>query len=120
MLCSGCSSDNPPDAAFCEQCGRKLELICPACKAGVSPGARFCKKCGASLDPASARSWLAGEQALRRSHQDEALAHARGALDLLGALPDASERLRAEMTLQLIIAKALLMGGFEDVSEAEP
>src|SRR6201993_2871681 len=56
MLCSGCSSDNPPDAAFCEQCGRKLELICPACKAGVSPGARFCKKCGASLDPAFARS----------------------------------------------------------------
>src|SRR5207302_11462678 len=53
---------------------------------------------------------LAGEQALRRSHSDEALTHARAALDLLGALPDASERLRAEMALQLIIAKALLVG----------
>jgi class 3 adenylate cyclase/tetratricopeptide (TPR) repeat protein len=56
MFCASCGSDNPPDAAFCEQCGRKLERLCPACKAPVSPGARFCKKCGVRLDPPSAQS----------------------------------------------------------------
>jgi len=49
MLCSTCNSDNTADAAFCEQCGSKLELLCPGCKAPVSPGARFCKKCGTAL-----------------------------------------------------------------------
>src|SRR5215472_3883242 len=49
MQCSSCKTDNPSDAAFCEQCGSKLELVCPACKAAVSPGARFCKKCGTAI-----------------------------------------------------------------------
>jgi uncharacterized membrane protein YvbJ len=56
MHCANCGSDNPADAAFCEQCGRRLELVCPACQAPVSAGARFCKKCGASLDAASSRA----------------------------------------------------------------
>jgi class 3 adenylate cyclase/predicted ATPase len=50
MRCSNCASENPADSAFCEQCGRKLEVLCPACKAPVSAGARFCRKCGASLE----------------------------------------------------------------------
>ena len=49
MLCSNCNTDNPADAAFCEQCGSKLELLCPGCKVAVNPGARFCKKCGTAL-----------------------------------------------------------------------
>ena len=49
MLCSTCNTDNPADAAFCEQCGSKLELLCPLCKAAVNPRARFCKKCGTAL-----------------------------------------------------------------------
>ena len=63
MLCTNCGSDNPADAGFCEQCGRKLELLCPACKAPVSSGARFCKKCGAGLNAASSRSDLNTTQA---------------------------------------------------------
>jgi uncharacterized membrane protein YvbJ len=55
MHCTNCGSDNPADAAFCEQCGHRLALVCPACQAPVSAGARFCKKCGASLDAASSR-----------------------------------------------------------------
>src|SRR6516165_9272866 len=49
MQCSSCKTDNPADAAFCEQCGSKLELVCRECKAAVSSGARFCKKCGCAL-----------------------------------------------------------------------
>jgi class 3 adenylate cyclase len=56
MRCSNCASENPADSAFCEQCGRKLELLCPACKAPLSSGARFCKRCGASLSAAAAPS----------------------------------------------------------------
>jgi len=56
MYCTNCASDNPADAAFCEQCGYRLEWVCPACQAPASAGARFCKKCGASLDAASARA----------------------------------------------------------------
>src|SRR5271168_3974276 len=54
MLCSNCNTDNPADAAFCEQCGSKLELLCPGCKVAVNPGARFCKKCGTALGALSA------------------------------------------------------------------
>ena len=49
MQCPSCKTDNPTDAAFCEQCGSNLERVCPACKAAVSPGARFCKKCGTAI-----------------------------------------------------------------------
>src|SRR6516165_837091 len=52
MLCPNCGTDNPADAAFCEQCGHKLEQLCPACRAPVSAGARFCKKCGSGLSAA--------------------------------------------------------------------
>jgi class 3 adenylate cyclase/tetratricopeptide (TPR) repeat protein len=56
MLCTNCGSDNTPDAAFCEECGRRIEVICPACQAPVSPTARFCKKCGAGLNGAAIAS----------------------------------------------------------------
>jgi class 3 adenylate cyclase/ribosomal protein L40E len=54
MRCPSCNHNNPADAAFCEGCGAKLELICPACEASVSPGARFCRKCGTAIAPAKA------------------------------------------------------------------
>jgi class 3 adenylate cyclase/predicted ATPase len=51
MRCPSCNRDNAGDAAFCEGCGAKLELICSACKTSVSPAARFCKKCGSAIGP---------------------------------------------------------------------
>ena len=62
---------------------------------------------------------LSGEQALRRSHQDEALAHARAALDLLQNIPDSTERLSTEMALLLIVSKTRLAGRLSSLSEAE-
>jgi class 3 adenylate cyclase len=49
MLCLSCKTDNPVDAAFCEQCGIKLEAVCPSCQTPVGVGARFCKKCGTAI-----------------------------------------------------------------------
>ena len=49
MLCPKCRSENSGDAAFCEQCGVRLEAKCPNCQTPVGQGARFCKKCGVVL-----------------------------------------------------------------------
>jgi class 3 adenylate cyclase/predicted ATPase len=56
MQCSNCGSENRADSAFCEQCGRKLELLCPACTAPVGAGARFCRKCGTGLSTTTIHS----------------------------------------------------------------
>src|SRR5262245_23803454 len=49
MQCARCHHDNPADAAFCEECGARLEVICPACSETNRAGAKFCRKCGHSL-----------------------------------------------------------------------
>jgi class 3 adenylate cyclase/tetratricopeptide (TPR) repeat protein len=49
---------------------------------------------------------LAAEQAIRRSHYDEAGAYARGALELLSQVRDDPERMRAELALQLVVSRA--------------
>ena len=49
---------------------------------------------------------LSSEQALRLSHYNEAIAYATTGLSLLARIPDESERLRAELALQLVIGRA--------------
>src|SRR6266851_5553846 len=49
MRCSGCGSENSRDAAFCEQCGARLQTICRSCRTPAGPAAKFCRSCGASL-----------------------------------------------------------------------
>src|SRR5712692_7112603 len=55
MRCSSCGSENSTDAAFCEQCGARLQTICPACRTPARPAAKFCRSCGASLSDDSPR-----------------------------------------------------------------
>jgi uncharacterized OB-fold protein len=72
-LCPNCGSQQPDGAAFCDECGAKLELVpmppaaampqsspaagigmnCPVCGAPVTPGETFCDSCGAALGPAA-------------------------------------------------------------------
>ena len=49
MRCLSCGSENSTDAAFCEQCGARLQIICPSCRTPAGPAAKFCRSCGASL-----------------------------------------------------------------------
>jgi ribosomal protein L40E len=49
MLCAKCQSDNLPDAAFCTECGAKLEAMCASCGLSNPPGSKFCRKCGSRL-----------------------------------------------------------------------
>jgi class 3 adenylate cyclase/tetratricopeptide (TPR) repeat protein len=64
---------------------------------------------------------LAAAQALARSHHDEASAHATGALKLIGRLPDATHRLRAELAIRMLGAQASMATagyGASDVQSA--
>src|ERR1700730_7122242 len=49
MRCAKCHNENLDDAAFCAECGAKLELVCPSCTVANGPGSKFCRKCGAPL-----------------------------------------------------------------------
>jgi predicted ATPase len=51
---------------------------------------------------------LAGEQAVRRSANAEAISHLTKGLELLEILPDTPERTRQELTLQLILGPTLM------------
>jgi hypothetical protein len=44
--CPQCQHENPGDAKFCLECGRRLALSCGACGTELPAGAKFCKECG--------------------------------------------------------------------------
>src|SRR5215213_10265377 len=58
MQCPHCQGENLADAAFCQHCGEKLELICSGCQAANTADSKFCRKCGArlSMQPGAAAS----------------------------------------------------------------
>lgn len=53
---SACGATNASTAAFCSECGTKLELRCPnpQCGAVLRGGEKFCAKCGTRLRAAPA------------------------------------------------------------------
>ncbi len=74
-ICPSCGSQQPDGAAFCDECGAKLEEIppdlpaappsqpaptavattCSVCGAPITPGEAFCDSCGARLDQGAAK-----------------------------------------------------------------
>jgi class 3 adenylate cyclase/predicted ATPase len=126
MLCPSCKRDNPFDAAFCEQCGSKLELICPACKAAVSPGARFCKKCGfpiGSPGPASTKKTTDGQIRVAETSATENLegerktvtalfADIKGSMELMEDLDPEEARAIVDPALKLTIDAAHHYDGY--------
>ena len=57
--CPSCQKEIPPNSAFCNSCGARLEPVqsksCPKCQVQNSAEAKFCSSCGANLSggPAS-------------------------------------------------------------------
>jgi class 3 adenylate cyclase/tetratricopeptide (TPR) repeat protein len=49
MICPRCQSENPPNAAFCDRCGARLEKACPNCGEPNRHGAKFCRNCGQAI-----------------------------------------------------------------------
>jgi len=48
--CPQCRHDNPADAKFCLECGRRLARACAACGMELPAGAKFCKECGRAVE----------------------------------------------------------------------
>jgi class 3 adenylate cyclase/tetratricopeptide (TPR) repeat protein len=63
MLCRYCNSDNSVTNAFCETCGKPLQIVCAACGHINGPTSRFCGKCSTPLNVPSRRP--AAEELLR-------------------------------------------------------
>ena len=54
ISCPRCRHENAADAAFCDECGARLDAACPSCGEPNRPGAKFCRKCGQALAQATA------------------------------------------------------------------
>ena len=121
MQCPSCKTDNPTDAAFCEQCGSKLELVCLACKTAVSPGARFCKKCGAPI----AASIKKSTEAIRiadttapetldgeRKTVTALFADMKGSMELMEDLDPEEARTVVDPALKLMMEAVRRYGGY--------
>src|SRR5689334_23762695 len=52
MICPKCQAENPVHAAFCDQCGARLETACPNCGESNRHGAKFCRRCGQTISDA--------------------------------------------------------------------
>ena len=53
MLCPRCRHDNPPQSAYCLDCGDPLTFTCGSCGADLPPGSRFCNICGTPVQPSA-------------------------------------------------------------------
>jgi class 3 adenylate cyclase len=49
MQCPRCQHENVADAAFCGECGARLETVCSGFGESNRSGAKFCRKCGHGL-----------------------------------------------------------------------
>src|SRR5688572_9819857 len=52
MRCSACSTENPPQAKFCLECGAPLARRCSACGSLLPDVAKFCLECGQPIPAA--------------------------------------------------------------------
>ena len=48
--CPVCGHENPPEHAYCSDCGARLVLVCPVCGFESSLDCKFCGKCGTPLE----------------------------------------------------------------------
>ncbi|HXJ77207.1 MAG TPA: adenylate/guanylate cyclase domain-containing protein [Candidatus Methylomirabilis sp.] len=56
MRCSSCQHENAANAAFCDECGARLDTACQSCGESNRVGAKFCRKCGQGLAQATQAS----------------------------------------------------------------
>jgi class 3 adenylate cyclase len=83
MQCPRCQHENAADAAFCDECGARLEAVCPGCGESNRPGAKFCRKCGQAFSAAapSIPSRFDTPQAYTPKHIAEKILTSKAALE---------------------------------------
>jgi class 3 adenylate cyclase len=83
MRCPRCQHENAADAAFCDECGARLEAVCPGCGESNRPGAKFCRKCGQAISAAapSISSRFDAPQAYTPKHLAQKILTSKAALE---------------------------------------
>ena len=79
VSCPACRHTNPPDAKFCQQCGRPIHRSCAACHTEIAPDAKFCHRCGQPTRSAASRS--PANRAYTPKHLAEKILTSRSALE---------------------------------------
>ena len=76
MFCPNCESKLPEDAAFCSDCGAKIQTgapgVCTACGAKLPDDAEFCIDCGTSANPVVVETMQPSQAASSAPPQDGA------------------------------------------------
>ncbi|MBI3107752.1 MAG: AAA family ATPase [Candidatus Rokubacteria bacterium] len=82
MKCPRCQHENPTGAAFCDECGARLEAVCSACGDANRVGAKFCRRCGQPLTVAAAPgSNFTSPESYTPKHLAEKIVTSRAALE---------------------------------------
>ena len=86
MKCPACHHASALDAAFCEECGVRLEGLCPGCGEVTRPGANFCGKCGhllveSALEPPAAFARFGSPKVYTPPHLVDKIVTSRAALE---------------------------------------
>src|SRR5256886_8973115 len=84
MKCSQCQCENTVEAAFCDECGVRLESACRACGERNRPAAKFCRRCGQSLEDGRsgvASSYYATPDSYTPRHLAERILTSKAALE---------------------------------------
>jgi class 3 adenylate cyclase/tetratricopeptide (TPR) repeat protein len=83
MRCPRCQHENAADAAFCDECGARLETVCSGCGESNRSGAKFCRKCGQAISAAapSISSRFDAPQAYTPKHLAEKILTSKAALE---------------------------------------
>jgi hypothetical protein len=82
MRCPQCRHENPGDAKFCLECGRRLALMCASCATELPAGAKFCKECGASVSTSTpAASPTPAPDSYTPKHLAERIINSKAALE---------------------------------------
>ncbi len=52
MICKYCSTENPDNAVYCLECGKRIDgkIVCPICSTANEERAKFCLACGSRID----------------------------------------------------------------------
>src|SRR5262245_21551887 len=83
MPCPRCQHETAGDAAFCDECGARLESVCSGCGESNRSGAKFCRKCGQGLSTAvqSTPSPFDSRHAYTPTHLAEKICVSKSALE---------------------------------------
>jgi class 3 adenylate cyclase/tetratricopeptide (TPR) repeat protein len=108
MICPRCRHQNGLTAAFCDECGTRLEVPCRLCRAWNRTGAKFCHGCGEQISPT-----VSADQAC-----DESRTSLTGRL-LVGRALDSKSVLEGERK-QVTVLFADIKSSMELIADRDP